>query len=158
MEMEITHEIYERLLNSTSEQQELILEEIQFDLMGECDDYRGKIIDSSTWTEPEPDRVESFFERMLDDPEERIAEYAQDPILTAEELKDLKDYCIEQAHEDEYHPGIFAGSLSCGNEDLVVLAQRTGGAWDCDATLCGVFSDWDEGIKTIAGPTGYLDI
>jgi hypothetical protein len=155
--MEITQEIYELLLSSTLEQQEVILEEIQFDLMSECDDYMGKIIDTAAWNKPELETVKNFFETMLHDHEKRISEYSQSLILTSEELNEFKEYCIEQALENEYHPGIFVGSLSCGDNNLVVISQRTGGAFDCDATLAGVFSDWDEGIKILAGPTGYLD-
>ena len=155
--MDIGPEIYQRLMDAETALQAEILESIKFVLMDQCNEYQGKIIDAGSWLEPEQYLIEEFFERTLEDAWQRITDYQQDPVLTEQERELYKEYCIDRAHDDEYHAGMFTGLLSCNGSHLVVIAQRTGGAWDCEAEFCGVYSDLETGIRSIAGPTGYLD-
>ena len=126
--MDIGPEIYQRLMDADTALQAEILESIKFVLMDQCNEYQGKIIDAGSWLEPEQYLIEEFFERTLEDAGQRITDYQQDPVLT----------------EHEYHAGMFTGLLSCNGSHLVVIAQRTGGAWDCEAEFCGVLAIWKQ--------------
>jgi hypothetical protein len=156
--MEVEKDIFDKFLSLSREQQAELLETIGFTLM-EADEYCGKIIAADKWLDPEPYDVERFVEETLDDPATRLAEYTKTKVLTADEQRSFQDYVIEEALSNEYHPGLFLGSISCGDKKLVVVTERTGGAWDCEADLAGVFRNIEEAIRELSstGAVHMLD-
>ena len=152
--MKLSREIFTALVKMPKESQEKALEELNFDFMSECDEYNGKIIDQLSWLKPDIEILQRFFERTLDDPDNRMAAYEKDANLSDVERNEFKDYLINEALEDEYHPGLFTGILTCGTDSLVVVSERTGGAWDCEANFCGIYEDLNQAIREIGGPTG----
>ena len=154
--MEIQKDLFDKFPKLSWDEQAAALEQIGFDPMNDADDYSGKIIDEKEWLEPDLDRLRDFFESTCDDPDERIKKYEVDQSLTQEESKDYEDYLVSEALENENHPGLFAGSLSCGELELIVVAKRTGGYNDCEAELAGVFTDWNEAILKLGGASGTL--
>jgi len=139
--MKVEKNVFDKLLKVEVEQQAEILEEIKFDLMGDADDYYGKIIPAHRWLDPDEFDLNNFFVSRLDDPDTRMAEYKKTNRLTLIEQRSYQDFIIEEALSDEYHPGLFLGEISCGDKKLVVVVERTGGAFDCEAKLAGVFRD-----------------
>ena len=152
--MKLSREIFTALVKMPKEGQEKALEERNFDFMSDCDEYNGKIIDKLSWLKPDIEILQRFFERTLDDPDDRMAAYEKDANLSDVERNEFKDYLITEALEDEYHPGLFTGILTCGDDSLVVVSERTGGAWDCEASFCGIYKDLNQAIREIGGPTG----
>lgn len=148
--MQIKKNLFHKLLNSDPEFQEKTLVEVGFVFLNDATEYLGKIVDSSEWNAPDQDRIRQYFERVYEeDADERIARYEEDFELIEEEKDDYKNYIIADAIENEYHPGIFFGRISSGDEEIVVLTQRTGGAWDCQATFVGVFRTIDEALDEL---------
>lgn len=152
--MEIQDNLFNKLLHLSVTEQEKVLDEIGFDVMYDADEYCGKLIDATAWLDPDPDVLLAFFESTLDDPINRMDQYSHSKSLSKKERNAYREYLIEAALEDEYHPGLFVGTLSCGQKKLLVIAERTGGGWDCEAKLAGVFATWSDAVKELGGPRG----
>lgn len=140
-----------RILKSSRDEQCRLLREVGFDLMNDADEFLEKRISPELWEHPEEDTIINFFQKTLMDAEGRIEEYQNGADLTIEERANLQDHLMAEAMENEYHPGIFCGELTDGQRKLVVLTERTGGGFDCEATLVGVFKTQQEGLQEIGG-------
>jgi hypothetical protein len=154
--MELSPDVFSALLSLDVEGQGKVLEEQDFDMMTECDEYVGKIIDENEWRNPEIEILRNFFESTLDDPDERMELYEKELKLSDDERNEFKEYLINEALENEYHPGLFSGILTCDDDSLVVVSERIGGAWDCEAKFVGVYEDIKQDISSIGGATGQL--
>jgi hypothetical protein len=154
--MEIPFDVFKVLLTSSHEAQEKILDELGFDVMSDCDEYSGKLINEENWLKPTPEVLRNYFERTCDDPDKRMEIYERETSLSNDKLEKFKDYLITEALENEYHPGIFTGYLHCGDDSLIVIAERTGGYGDCEVTFVGIYEDFESAINKIGGPTGHL--
>ena len=150
VKMEISAEISKKLFSSNTQQQQTILNELGIDLLSEASEYHGKIVDKSEWLSPNPDNLSNFFEKNCDDAEERMKQYQTSNHLTEQELADFREYVINEAQENEYHPGIFIGQLTCESLQLLLVTERTGGAWDCEAYLLGIFETIDDAAKQLS--------
>jgi hypothetical protein len=131
--------------------QKAALDGIGFNLMSDCDAYWGKLIDKDLWRVPDIDTLRGYFESSYEDPDERMAKYERDRKLKPEERKKFREHLIGEALGHDSHPALFAGTLSCGNKSLVVLSDRTGGGWDCEAFFLGVFADRVSALQVLAG-------
>lgn len=156
--MEIDRSTFEKLPTLTVPEQQAFLDNIGFELMNEASEYYGKIVDRSEWLSPSTDRLNDFFESECDDPIERMKEYEKDRKLSDAEREKLEDLVIQEALDNEYHLGLFFGSLTSGDAQLVVVAERTGGGWDCEAFLAGIFVSIDDAIEKLRGSDGDLVI
>jgi len=154
--MELSREVFNTVIEMPLEQQEKVLEALGFDVMSHCNDYNGKIIDELSWLKPDLEQIRRFFEGTLEDPDERMADYEKNAYLSEAERNEFKDYLITEALEDEYHPGLFTGILTCGDGCLVVVSERTGGYGDCEATFLGIYKDIESAIQKIGGTIGHL--
>ena len=154
--MEIDSGNFKKIQTLSLDEQIDLLAQLGFDLLEQCDSYFGKIIDANLWISPEPDNILQFFDSELDDPEGRFELYKKDRYLSEEERSAYKDYLINRAEEDEYHPGIFLGEISCEGTTFVVVSERRGGAFDCEAELAGIFPDQTTAISELVGPSGHI--
>lgn len=127
------------LLNHT--EQEEYLEKHGYELMDFCNEFWGKQIAANPLDDIDLDQITSYFERTEDEPEGRIEKFNEDGYLTLKEKKEFEEYLREDAIENEYHPGIFVGYLDLDEARYVVVSERTGGAFDCSASLFGIFED-----------------
>lgn len=157
--MEIKKELFERIRVVPPYKQEALLKDAGFELLRDANSYKGKIIDSSEWLSPEFDKVENYLRGVYEDlnqADERIEKYDTDYFLSEEEQADFKNFVIADAHENEYHPGLFFGEISCADVTLVVVTERTGGAWDCQAKFVGIFPSVDEALDHLS--SGDLEL
>ncbi len=61
----------------------------------------------------------------------------------------IADFALEENIENEYHLGIFAGNLEHQGLTYLVISERIGGAFDCAASLFGIFEDGEAALKAL---------
>ena len=111
--------------------------------------FGGKKVPINPLDDIDLDRIYSYFEQAEDDPEFRFEKYKEDRTLTKDEQKDIADFIIDEIIENEYHPGIFAGYLEHDGLSYVLISERTGGAFDCEAAFLGIFKDENDAFKAL---------
>lgn len=157
--MEVKKEMFDKIRATPPARQEALLKEAGFEMLRDAVDYHGKIIDSSDWLTPDFESVENYLRSVYEDADEadeRIEKYKIDYLLSEEERADFKNYEIAHVRENEYHPGLFSGELWCGDETLVVVTERTGGGWYCQAKFIATFPSVEEALVRLVGAGSEL--
>ena len=110
--------------------------------------YSGVFVHKDCWENPEDTDIEEFLEIYLEDPEFRLLKFNFDGKLSKKETELFKTWIIDHHTDPEYAEGIYVGTFTHGDEQLVVVTSRRGHSWEgVETEVLGIFETFDEGKK-----------